>query len=108
MGSVVWLKQSLADQASFGDAERNALARIFYVIAIVVLAALILGTFNNLFSDWARFPFAIPAAAVIIGALVAAARLGHLRVASILLPPVMLATVAHVLWTRDGLHDNGC
>jgi PAS domain S-box-containing protein len=107
MGSVVWLKQSLADQASFGDAERNALARIFYVIAIVVFAALVLGTFNNLFSDWARFPFAIPAAAVIIGALVAAARLGHLRVASTLLPLLMLATVAHVLWTRDGLHDNG-
>ncbi|HYS51605.1 MAG TPA: PAS domain S-box protein [Burkholderiales bacterium] len=107
MGSVVWLKQSLADQASFGDAERNALARIFYVIAIVVFAALVLGTFNNLFFDWPRFPFAIPAAAVILGALIAAARLGHLRVASILLPPVMLATVAHLLWTRDGLHDNG-
>ena len=87
--------------------EREALARIFYVIAIAVVASLVLATVNNFFFGLSRFPVAILAAAAIVGALIAAVRLGHLQIASALLPWVMLATVAHVLWTRDGLHDNG-
>jgi PAS domain S-box-containing protein len=103
----VGIKQLLAGPVYADDAERGALARIFYIIAIAIVAALILATVNNLFPGQAPFPVALPAAAVIAGALIVVARRGHLRAASALLPAVMLATAAQVLWIRDGLHDNG-
>ena len=98
-------RRLLVDPAYFDDAERSALARIFYIIAIALAAALVLATVNNLLPGQ-TLPVALPAAVVSVGALILIARRGHLRLASALLPAVMLAAAAHVMWTRDGVHDN--
>src|SRR5437879_12461946 len=63
--------------------------------------------FTNLFFSEASFPLVLPVVFACVGALVAAARLGYPRVASTLLPMVLLAGSAYLLLTRDGLHDNG-
>jgi len=101
----VRIKQLLVDPVYFSDTERGALARIFYVIAIAIVAALCIATVSNLLFGQAGVPIVIPAAAAIVGALIAAARLGHLQLASALLPAVMLAAFAYFLWVRDGVHD---
>ena len=50
------IKQLLVDPVYFSDTERGALARIFYVIAIAVVAALCIATVNNLLFGQAGVP----------------------------------------------------
>jgi PAS domain S-box-containing protein len=103
----VGIKQLLAGPAYFDDAERGALARIFNIVSLAVILALGAGMFTNLFFSEASFPVVLPVLFACVGALIAAAHLGHLRVASSLLPAVVLAGSAYLLLTRDGVHDTG-
>jgi len=103
----VRIKQFLADPGHADDTERDALARIFNIVSLAVILALSAGVFTNLFFSQISFPLVLPVVFACVGALIAAARLGHLRVASNLLPTVILAGSAHLLLTRDGTHDNG-
>jgi len=103
----VGIKQLLAGPDYPDDAVRGALARIFSIVALAVILALGVAMFTNLFFSEASFPLVLPVVFACVGALVAAARLGYPRVASTLLPMVLLAGSAYLLLTRDGLHDNG-
>ncbi len=99
------IKQLLAGPSYPDDAERDALARIFNIVSLAVFLALGVATFTNLFFSQVSFPVVLPVFFACVGALIAAARLGHLGVASRLLPMVILAGSAYLLLTRDGVHD---
>ncbi len=101
------IKQLLAGPGYPDDAERDALARIFNIVCLAVILALGVAMFTNLFFSRAGFPVVLPAVFACVAALIAAARLGYLRVASNLLPAVILAGSANLLLTRDGVHDTG-
>jgi PAS domain S-box-containing protein len=103
----VGIKQLLAAPEYPDDAERSALARIFNIVSLVVILALGAAMFTNLFFSQTTFPVVLPVVFACVGALIAGARLGHLRVASSLLPTVILAGSAYVVLTRDGVHDTG-
>ena len=101
------IKQLLAGPSYPDDAERDALARIFNIVSLAVILAVGAGMFTNLFFSQTSFPLVLPVVFACVGALIAAARLGHLRAASSLLPTVLLAGCAYTVLTRDGVHDNG-
>jgi PAS domain S-box-containing protein len=103
----VGMKQLLAGPDYPDDAVRDVLARIFNIVALAVILALGAGIFTNLFFSQTSFPLVLPVLLACVGGLIAAARFGHLRVASTLLPTVILAGSAYVVLTRDGMHDNG-
>jgi signal transduction histidine kinase len=89
------------------DAERNAQARLFNVVALAALAALSAAVVSQLFFGQAGIPLAMTLAALALtAAVMAVARLGALRLACTLLPPLMLAACIAVILARDGLHDN--
>ena len=90
-----------------GDPERSALARIFHVISVAIALAMGAATFINLFSGQTGAAILLSTTMVCTGALIVAARLGHLRIASSLLPPLVLASSSGLLLIRDGVHDNG-
>jgi diguanylate cyclase (GGDEF)-like protein/PAS domain S-box-containing protein len=103
---AAWLRQFLTAPEYPEDPERTALARIFYIIAAAIFIALGFATLNNLLFNEAGVPIVIPATVVVVGALIAAARRGHLLFASASLPPLMLVASSNFLLTRDGVHDN--
>jgi len=89
------------------DAERSAQARLFNVVALAALAALGAAVVSQLFFGQTGIPLAMTLAALALtAALMAVARLGALRLACALLPPLMLAACIAVILARDGLHDN--
>src|SRR6476646_349015 len=89
------------------DAERSAQARLFNVVALAALAALGAAVVSQLFFGQTGIPLAMTLAALALtAALMAVARLGALRLACALLPPLMLAACIAVVLVRDGLHDN--
>jgi hypothetical protein len=89
------------------DAERSAQARLFNVVALAALAALGVAVVSQLFFGQTGIPLAMTLAALALtAALIAVARLGALRLARALLPPLMLAACIAVTLARDGLHDN--
>jgi len=102
----VGMKQLLAGPDYPDDAVRDVLARIFHTVAAAIVAALGIAAVINLFSDQTGVAVLLLATAACVGALIAAARLSHLRAASALLPLVGLAMSAYLLSVRDGVHDN--
>ncbi len=89
------------------DAERSAQARLFNVVGLAALAALGVAVASQLFFGQTGIPLAMTLAALALtAALMAVARLGALRLARALLPPLMLAACIAVMLARDGLHDN--
>jgi len=103
----VEIKQLLAGPRYPDDAERDALARIFNIVALGVLLALSFAVVNNLLFSQTGVPVVLPATIVCVGALIACARLGRLRLASVLLAPVLLVVSTYFLLIRDGVHDTG-
>ena len=88
------------------DAERDALARLFDVVAFVALGALGVAVLSQFAFGQSGAPLALTIAAfAVTAALTAVARRGFLRLASGLLPPILLAVCAAVMLARDGLHD---
>jgi len=89
------------------DAERSTQARLFNVVALAALAALGVAVVSQLFFGQTGIPLAMTFVALALtAALMAVARLGALRLARALLPPLMLAACIAVVLVRDGLHDN--
>src|SRR6267378_330502 len=70
-------------------------------------SALRFAVVSNLHFSQTGIPVVLPATIVCVGALIASARLGRLRLASVLLPPVLLAASMYFLLIRDGVHDTG-
>jgi len=103
----VGIKQLLAGPRYPDDAERDALARIFNIVALGILLALSFAVVNNLLFSQTGVPVVLPATIVCVGALIASARLGRLRLASVLLAPVLLVVSTYFLLIRDGVHDTG-
>ena len=101
------IKQLLAGPRYPDDAERDALARIFNIVALGILLALSFAVVNNLLFSQTGVPVVLPATIVCVGALIASARLGRLRLASVLLAPVLLVVSTYFLLIRDGVHDTG-
>ncbi len=101
------IKQLLAGPRYPDDAERDALARIFNIVALGILLALSFAVVNNLLFSQTGVPVVLPATIVCVGALIASARLGRLRLASVLLAPVLLVSSTYFLLIRDGVHDTG-
>ena len=101
------IKQLLAGPGYPDDTVRDSLARTFNIVALAALLALSLATVNNLLFSETGVPVVLPATIACVGALIACALLGHLRLASVLLPPVLLAGSTCFLLVRDGVHDTG-
>jgi PAS domain S-box-containing protein len=100
------LRQLLAAPDYPEDAERSAQARLFNVVALAALTALGVAVFSQFVFGQTGIPLALTIAAFgVTAALIAAARRGFLRLASGLLPPLLLAACAAVVLARDGLHD---
>ena len=100
------LKQFPAAPDDPVDAERSAQARLFNVVALAGLAALGVAVFSQFVFGQTGIPLALTIAAFgVTAALLAVARRGFLRLASGLLPPILLAACAGVVLARDGLHD---
>src|SRR5262245_33117488 len=88
------------------DAERSAQARLFNVVVVTALAALVAAVTIQFALGQAGLPMLFTAGALAVTALMTAlARLGRLRLASALLPPLLLAACITVVVIRDGLHD---
>ncbi|HEY1288016.1 MAG TPA: ATP-binding protein [Burkholderiales bacterium] len=101
------LRQFLAAPEYPEDAERTAQSRLFNVVALAALAALSVAVVSQLTFGQTGIPLAATLAALALtGACLAAARRGALRLASALLPPLMLVGCMVVVLARDGLHDN--
>jgi diguanylate cyclase (GGDEF)-like protein/PAS domain S-box-containing protein len=89
-----------------GDPERTALGRMFNIGALVLLAASIVAAVNNLVAGDLRVLAVMVAAIFAIAGLIVAARRGRLRIASSVLPVLMLATFTVGPVIRDGVHDS--
>src|SRR6185295_11774019 len=88
------------------DAERSAQVRLFNVVALTAVAALVVAIAIQFAVGQAGLPMLVTAAALgAIGLMSALARLGSLKLASMLLPPLLLAACITVVVVRDGLHD---
>ena len=100
------LKQVPVAPGHSEDAERDALARLFDVVAFVALGALGVAVLSQFAFGQSGAPLALTIAAFAVTAtLTAVARRGFLRLSSGLLPPILLAVCAAVMLARDGLHD---
>jgi signal transduction histidine kinase len=100
------LKQFLAAPDYPEDAERSAQARLFNVVALTALAALVAAVTIQLALGQAGLPMLFTTGALAVTALMTAlARVGRLKLASALLPPLLLAACITVVVIRDGLHD---
>ncbi|HJY76810.1 MAG TPA: ATP-binding protein [Burkholderiales bacterium] len=101
------LRRLLAAPEYPEDAERSAQARLFNVVALAALAALSAAVSSQIYFGQTGIPFAMTLTALAVtAACMAVARLGALRLARALLPPVVLAACMVVIVARDGLHDN--
>jgi signal transduction histidine kinase len=88
------------------DAERSAQARLFNVVALTALAALAVAISIQFAVGQAGLPMLITAAALgATASMTALARLGRLKLACGLLPPLLLSACMTVVVVRDGLHD---
>jgi len=103
---IAWLRQLLIAPEYPGDPERTAIGRLFHIVALVLLAASIVATVTNLLAGEFGVTLIMTAAMVLMGGLIVAARRGHLRLASLVLPPVMLVTFTVGPLIRDGVHDS--
>jgi diguanylate cyclase (GGDEF)-like protein/PAS domain S-box-containing protein len=101
-----WLRQFLTAPDYPGDPERTALGRMFDIGSLVLLAASIVAAVNNLVAGDLRVVAVMVAAVFAIACLIVAARRGHLRMASAVLPVLMLATFTFGPVIRDGVHDS--
>jgi PAS domain S-box-containing protein len=101
---LAW-RRSLAAETLPDNAEQHALTRIFYFIAIAVAIAMGLALVNNLLFARGGVPIALPLAALFVIALIVAARRGYVRLARAGLPPLIAATAAYFILSRDGVHD---
>ena len=100
------LKQLLAAPEYPEDAERSAQARLFNVVVLTAIAALVAAVAIQFAIGQAGVPLLITAAALAVTASMGAlARLGRIKLASALLPPFLLAACMTVALIRDGLHD---
>jgi PAS domain S-box-containing protein len=100
------LRQLLAAPNYPEDAERSAQARLFSVVALTALAALVVAIAIQVAVGQAGLPMLVTAAALGATALMTAlARLGRLKLACMLLPPLLLVACIAVVVVRDGLHD---
>jgi PAS domain S-box-containing protein len=98
-------RRSLAAQTLPDNAEQHALTRIFYFIAVAVAIATGVAIVNNLLFGRNGVPVALPSAALVVIALILAARRGYVRLARAALPPVVAAASAYFVLSRDGVHD---
>lgn len=103
---IARLRQLLIAPEYPGDPEQRALGRLFHIGALVLLAASIVATVNNLAVGEFRVTLIMIAAMVMIGSVIVAAQRGHLRLASLVLPPVMLVIFIAGPLVRDGVHDS--
>ena len=102
---VAMFRHLLVAPTDSEDAEWGVVSRLFYVIAVSIVIALGIALLTNLVLNPGGMPFVLPALLVGVGATIAVARRGHLRLACALLPVLMLAGFASLLVTRDGVHD---
>jgi diguanylate cyclase (GGDEF)-like protein/PAS domain S-box-containing protein len=79
---------------------------MFNIGALVLLAASIVAAVNNLVAGDLRVLAVMVAAIFAIAGLIVAARRGRLRIASSVLPVLMLATFTVGPVIRDGVHDS--
>ena len=102
-----WLLSLLTAPEYPGDAELSVQSRLFTFSALILCAGLAVALANNLLAGGnGRASAEILAAMSAIAALIAASRRGHLRFASALLPPVVMALLFGELIGRDGVHDS--
>jgi diguanylate cyclase (GGDEF)-like protein/PAS domain S-box-containing protein len=104
--ALAWLRKLLTAPEFPGDPEKTALARLFNIAALVLLAASAVAALNNAVAGEYRVTIVMIAAIALIAALIAAARRGRLRLAGTVLPVVMLATFTIGPAIRDGVHDS--
>ncbi|HXZ54388.1 MAG TPA: EAL domain-containing protein [Burkholderiales bacterium] len=102
-----WLRKLLVAPEFPEDAELSVQSRLFTFSAWVLAAGLTVALVNNLIArEDSRFAAEILAAMVAIALLLAGSRRGHLRLASALLPLVVVALLFGELLGRDGVHDS--
>jgi len=89
-----------------GDPERTVCGRLFNIAALLLLAASVVATLNNLVAGDFRVVIVMLAEIFAISALILAARRGWLRLASVALPVLMLVTFSVGPVIRDGVHDS--
>ena len=100
------LIQFLAAPEYSEDAERSAQARLFNVVTLTAVGALVVAIAIQLAVSQFGLPMLVTGAALGATALMSAlARRGRLRLACALLPPLLLAACIGVAVIRDGLHD---
>lgn len=105
MAASLWPFLAVPDDPE--DAERSAQVRLFNVVALTAVAALVVAIAIQFAVGQAGLPMLVTAAALgAIGLMSALARLGRLKLASVLLPPLLLAACIAVVVVRDGLHDS--
>jgi diguanylate cyclase (GGDEF)-like protein/PAS domain S-box-containing protein len=102
-----WLRKLLIAPEYPEDAELSVQSRLFTFSAVILAAGLSVALVNNLIAGArGRISLEVVAAILAIAALLAGARRGHLRLASALLPLVVLALLFGELLGRDGVHDS--
>jgi diguanylate cyclase (GGDEF)-like protein/PAS domain S-box-containing protein len=104
--ALAWLRKLLIAPEYPGDPEKTALARLFNIAALVLLAASVVAALNNAVARDYRVTTVMIAAIAVISVLIVAARKGRLQLAGTVLPVLMLAifTIGPVI--RDGVHDS--
>jgi diguanylate cyclase (GGDEF)-like protein/PAS domain S-box-containing protein len=101
-----WLRQFLVAPEYPEDPERTAIGRLFHIAAMVLIAASLVATVSNLLAGEFRVALIMIAAIVLMFGVIVAARRGYLRLASVVLPSVMLVTFTAGPLIRDGVHDS--
>lgn len=101
-----WLRLLLTAPEYPEDPERTAIGRLFHIAALVLIVASLVATVSNLAAGEYRVTLIMVTAVVLMCSLIVAARWGHLRLASLSLPPVMLVTFIVGPLIRDGVHDS--
>jgi diguanylate cyclase (GGDEF)-like protein/PAS domain S-box-containing protein len=103
---AAWLRKLLIAPDYPGDPELGVQSRLFNFSALVVLAGLGVALVNNFLAGNDRVLVEVLAAIVAVLAVLACARLGYLRPASVLLPVLLMAFLVGELLERDGVHDS--
>ena len=103
---AAWLRKLLIAPEYPADAELSVQSRLFTFSALVLLAGSCVALANDLLAGDGRFSAVILVSIAAIVVLMVAARRGHLRIASALLPVLLLALFFAELLGRDGVHDS--
>ena len=101
-----WLHKLLTAPEYPGDAELSVQSRLFTFSALILLAGSGVALANDLFAGGGRFSGAILVSIAAIVVLMFVAWRGRLRLASALLPVLLLALFFTELLGRDGVHDS--